>query len=307
MAAQVQANSLFCVFETPFGSRLWSARTYWTCYALNRTAINANVGDRSPFEMHFVLYYRARSFSPGYKKNKRQGKLRPKASPCIFVGPSANRPRDTYYVLLNSGSVVDSRNVTWARLPPPVPVSVENVRSVSVSRNVGKFDPRRHGGVEEDEYVDCDESSESNGVRSRVTARLVALTPAAVPCGRAAPAGGRGTAAATSLRSAAIKETPGTPGHSSAGTPRGFAMSTPPATSVGVNASGGTVSPGVSVESSPSVSEEDEVDDSPSPSMGGRADSELKWLGETPVVRQTWIRGEQRQLDLNSAALFVEK
>ena len=50
----------------------------------------------------------------------------------------------------------------------------------------------------------------------------------------------------------------------------GFAMSTPPATSAGVNASGGIASSGASVELSPSVSEEYEVDDSPSPKLGGR-------------------------------------
>ena len=37
-AAQVQAKSFFCGFRIPSGSRLWSARNYWACYALNRTA-----------------------------------------------------------------------------------------------------------------------------------------------------------------------------------------------------------------------------------------------------------------------------
>ena len=82
-----------------------------------------------------------------------------------------------------------------------------------------------------DEVVDCDESSESTGVRSRVTACLVAPTPAAVPGGRAATAGGGGTAVATSSRGAAMREIPGTLVHSSAGTPGGVAMCTPPATS----------------------------------------------------------------------------
>ena len=164
-----------------------------------------------------------------------------------------------------------------------------------------------------DEDVDRDESSEYTGVRPkvtvrpRVTARLVTPTPAAVPCGRAALAGGRGTAAGTSLRGAAMREVTATPVHSSAGTPGDFAMSTPPVTSAGVNASWGTASPGASIESSPSVSEEDEADDSPSPKLGGRAAHELRWLGEIPVVRQGRSRGEQRQFDLNSAAFFVEE
>ena len=49
------------------------------------------------------------------------------------------------------------------------------------------------------------------------------------------------------------------------------------------------------------------MDDSPSPKLGGRAAHELRRLGETPVVRQGRIRGEQRQFILDSAALFVEE
>ena len=133
----------------------------------------------------------------------------------------------------------------------------------------------------------CDESSESTGVRPRVTARLVTPTLVAISCGRAALASGRGTASATPFRVAAIREISGTPMHSSVGTPMGFAMSTPPATSAGVNASRSTASPNASVESLPSISEENEADaDSPSSKLGGRAAHELRWLGETPVVRQ---------------------
>ena len=88
---------------------------------------------------------------------------------------------------------------------------------------------------------------------------------------------------------------------------RGFAMSTFPATPTEVNASGDTASPGASVESLPSVSEKDEADDIPSPKLGGRAAHELRWLGETPVVRQRRIHGERRQLGVDSAALFVEE
>ena len=214
-------------------------------------------------------------------------------------------------VFLIQGSVDHSRNDTWVRLPPSVPVSTEKVRAVSVSRKGRKLDPSRHGEVDVDEDVDedvdRDQSSESAGIRPRVTARLVVPAPVAVPCRRAAPAGGRGTAAATSLRGAATREIPGTPVRSSAGTPRGSAMSTPPVTSAGVRASGGTASPGASVELSPSVSEEDGADNSPSSKLGGRAAHELRWLGKSPVVRHGRTRGERRQLDLDSAALFVEE
>ena len=80
--------------------------------------------------------------------------------PYFFIEPSANRPCDTYKVFLNSGrSVVHSRNVTWARLSQLVAVSAENVCSLSVSRKEGELDPSRHGEVEVDEDVGCDESS----------------------------------------------------------------------------------------------------------------------------------------------------
>ena len=73
-----------------------------------------------------------------------------------------------------------------------------------------------------------------------------------------------------------------------------FVIPTPPTTSAGVNASGDTASSSASVEFPPSVSEEDEADDNPSPKLGGRAAHELRWLGETPVVRKGRSRGERR-------------
>ena len=159
------------------------------------------------------------------------------------------------------------------------------------------------GGSEQSTH----KSREPSGIQPSITASLVVPTPAAVPCERAAPAGGRGTAAATSLRRTAMGGDPGSSVQNSAGTPGGGAMSTPYATSTGVNASGGTVSPGASVEQSSSVSEGDEADDSPSPELGGSAAREPRWLGENPVVRQGRTRGEQRQLDMDTAALIVEE
>ena len=134
MAAQVQAKSLRCVFTIPSGIILWSARNYWVCYALNRTVISADLAGKSQIEMLFGMVSQSLIpfLKPEYVKTKRQDKLRPKAIPCFFIGPSANRPRDIYEVLLNPGSIVHSRVLTWARLPPPVPVSPENMRSVSV-------------------------------------------------------------------------------------------------------------------------------------------------------------------------------
>ena len=82
-------------------------------------------------------------------------------------------------------------------------------------------------------------------------------------------------------------------------------MSAPSVASTGVNAPRSSF--GASVESLICVSKEDEVDNSPLPELGGRAACDLIWSGETPVVRQRRSRREQRQLDLDSVALFVEK
>ena len=51
-----------------------------------------------------------------------------------------------------------------------------------------------------DEAVHADELSQPAGVQSNVTASVLPPTPAAVPRGRARPAGARGTAATSSLR-----------------------------------------------------------------------------------------------------------
>ena len=106
IAAQVQARSPFRAFQISSGSRLGSERNCWACYALNRTATSsANVGDKSPFKIRFRTVTQSLTPfpKPGYVKTKHQDKLRPNSFPCCFIGPSANRPRDTYEVLLISG------------------------------------------------------------------------------------------------------------------------------------------------------------------------------------------------------------
>ena len=74
---------------------------------------------------------------PGHVKTKRQDKLKHNAFLCFFIGPSANCPRDSYELILYSENVVNSRNVTWARLPSPFAASTENVHLDSV-RGEGK-------------------------------------------------------------------------------------------------------------------------------------------------------------------------
>ena len=66
-------------------------------------ATSANIEDKSSFEMCFgtVPQSLIPFLKPGYVESKHQNKLKPKAFPCCFIGPSVNRPRDTYEVLLS--------------------------------------------------------------------------------------------------------------------------------------------------------------------------------------------------------------
>ena len=100
----------------------------------------------------------------------------------------------------------------------------------------------------------------------------------------------RSTTAAISVGDAAMEGSPdalmeGAPPdlaeshvQSSADTPLRGATPTAPVTSAGVNASGGTASPDASVEGQ-YVPERDEINDSPSPELVGRATYELRCIG----------------------------
>lgn len=84
-------------------------------------------------------------------------------------------------------------------------------------------------------------------------------------------------------------------------------MSTPSTVSVGGNASGGFARPDASVSSSLGMSEEDDATYSPLPELRKRAARERRWLGETLIVLQERTHGKKKQLDMDSAALFVEE
>ena len=55
---------------------------------------------------------------PGYYKSKRMNKMEPKARECFYLGPARNHPQESKRVLVDTGKVVITRNVTWAHAPP---------------------------------------------------------------------------------------------------------------------------------------------------------------------------------------------
>ena len=86
-----------------------------------------------------------------------------------------------------------------------------------------------------------------------------------------------------------MEEVSGSPVQSSAGTPGGYAMSTPPATLARINAFRGTASPVASIKSSPSVSKENEADNSPSLELGQLM--ALCDIGKKPWKYTRWVFG----------------
>ena len=117
--ALIQAKCTFSGMGIPLSDSLWAAQTYWAFNALNFTAAKANPKCKSPYEMWYGRTPPSPFpfLKPGFVKRKRTNKLEPPAVPCFYVGPSPNRPRDSMRVIFSSGTMIDSRDVTWARIP----------------------------------------------------------------------------------------------------------------------------------------------------------------------------------------------
>ena len=265
---------------------------------------------------------------PRYVKAKRQDKLRPTAFPHFFIGSSSNCPRDT---LPGTSLFGEYRTLPKRHVGTGTPFHSR------LSRKCGLYTYRKKGGEEDsgpgavaEEDVDREgpeqsssESSESIDLRpsasetSESTASVYTPSPVAFPCKRASPVGMRSTAAAMSVGGAIIKKSPDAPlegaatnlaesyGQSIARTPLSGAAPAPSAILAGDDAAGRTVSPDASVEAA-SVSEGGETTYSPSLNLKGRADHELRWLEEPPVIGDGRTHREQRQLGLDLAALMLK-
>ena len=129
-AASIQAKCMFSGMGILLSGSLWAAQACWACNALNFTATKANPKCKSPYEMWYGRTPPSPFpfLKPGFVKRKRTNKLEPQAVPCFYVGPSPNRPRDLMRVIFSSGTMIDSRDVTWARIPPLVSVLCEQGR-----------------------------------------------------------------------------------------------------------------------------------------------------------------------------------
>ena len=175
-AALTQVKRMFSGMGILLSDSLWAAQACWACNALNFTATKANPKCKSPYEMWYGRTPPSPFpfLKPGFVKRKRTNKLEPQAVPCIYVGPSPNRPRDSMRMIFSSGTMIDSRDVTWASIPPLASVLCEQggqeptdelleMESVEGETNASngesdelQFDCQKSAGDEED---DDDEES----------------------------------------------------------------------------------------------------------------------------------------------------
>ena len=112
----------------------------------------ANLRCKSPYEMWYGRTPPSpfRFLKPRFEKRKHTSKLEPPAVPCFYVGLSPNRPRDSMRVIFFSGTMTDSRDVTWASIPPLAsilceqggqePTELQEMKSVEGETNASNGD-----------------------------------------------------------------------------------------------------------------------------------------------------------------------
>ena len=129
LAARTQASELFPGYSIPEGASLWAEAMNWACDAYNRTATVANSGNRSPHEMFYGVTSQSSPIpflKQGFCKFKRANKMDPRARECFYLGPARNHPSKSKRVLVRTGKVIITRNVTWVHVPLSRPPTVRS-------------------------------------------------------------------------------------------------------------------------------------------------------------------------------------
>ena len=213
---------------------------------------------------------------PGFVKRKRIYNLEPQAVPCFYVEPSPNRPRDSMRMMISSGTMIDSPDVTRASTPPLAsvlceqggqePTELQEMESVEGETNASNDDSdelqfyhQKSAGDEED---DDDEES------------ILSLFVDPAPTQAAAPV----VRAAQSTPLATTAESPSSIGRPTKANSQPIEIESPERVNnssirVGrsdVNASPVSTSPG----SNAAV---------PSPVLGGREARRLEWTAAGPT------------------------
>ena len=129
LAARIQASELFPGYSLPEGASLWAEAMNWACDAYNRTATVANSSNRSRHEMFYGVTPQSSPIpflKPGFCKFKRTNKMDPKARECFYLGPARNPPSERKRVLVRTGKVIITRNVTCDHIPHSRPPTVRS-------------------------------------------------------------------------------------------------------------------------------------------------------------------------------------
>ena len=274
-AALIQTKCMFSGMGIPLSDSLWAAQAYWACNALDFTATKANPKCKSPYEM-----WHGRTppspfpfLKPGFVKRKRTNKLEPQAVPCFSVGPSPNRPRDSMRVIFSSGTMRDSRDVTWARIPPLASVLCEQGGQESTElQEMESVEGEANPSDGESDELQSDRQSAGDEEDDDDEESIVPLVVDPAPTREAAPVG----RAATKANFQPIEvESPERANNSSIGVGGSDVDVNPVSTSPGSNADGAM----------------------PSPVLGGREARRLEWTAAGPTgTVEGRTRGDFRRL-----------
>ena len=305
-AASVQAKCMFSGVGLPLSDSLWAAQAYWACLALSITAAKANPKCKSPYEMWHgrippspFLFLKS-----GLVKRKRANKFEPQAVPCFDVGQSSNRPSDSMREIFSSGTMIDSRDVTWASIPSLAslmceqggqePTELQKMESVERDPNACK--------VVSDELQSDRQKSAGDGEDDDDEESIVPLVVDPAPTRAAAPDG-------RAAQSMLLTTTAGVP-LSIGGTTKAYSepigIESPERVkylSIGGGRSNVKASP---VPTSPGSNTDGAM---PLPVLGGTEARRLEWTAvgpSCPVEGRT--RGDVRRLHaIHSAGLLVEE
>ena len=129
LAARIQASESFPGNSIPEGASLWVEAMNWAWDAYHRTATVGNSGNFSPHEKFYGVTPQSSPIpflKPGLCKFKHKNKMDPKARECFYLGPARNHPSESKRVLVRTGKVIITRNVTWAHVPLSRPPTVRS-------------------------------------------------------------------------------------------------------------------------------------------------------------------------------------
>ena len=110
---------------------------------LNKSSSTANPGKRTPHELFYGVVPKLRMLPflrPGYCRVRRNNKAEPKAEQCFYLSRGTRRPAYSLKVIMSSGAITYTRDLTWEHPRAPFPSA-----PAEISRHMSA--PEEGGGV----------------------------------------------------------------------------------------------------------------------------------------------------------------